>query len=342
MDDNKVEIEHNRTSKGLILVAWILLSIHILAILGTLSDFNSPTRSHLGLLHIREYPITVLGGIAAELVGLNILCIVALFLGWIAQHRSKNGKPIIITSLICFLIMSSLFFIKQGNIPETDQSVDKEGVEKLVSDLRRTLSGKLPNPESVDWEKYGEFGPLIKLIEEFWFRSQTHMLEINEKILEHDVSSVFQINTLTSVAKITQLKTNTQEIMNILEEYEKKTRILFNDFSDKIKQVDYFNEREQLLARFSNSSEKAMEYFRIMKEYFIELQRFLNYVESRQSHITVKGDKIFFDTHEEAELYKEYCYKLIELAAEETEWRQNLESEHDQLLEELDALVGNL
>lgn len=347
MDEEVNKIRQNKTSKGFIVVAWILLSIHILATVNTLYNFNSPDSLDLTLQYFLnlskiEYPLSRLGGIAGLLVGVNVLSLVACFLGWIAQHRSKNGKVVIITSAICILSMSSLLLIKQTYVPELIQSVNKKSVEKLGSDLRKAFSGNLDNPENVPWEEYGELGPFMKLIEELWFQGQTHILEMNDRIRGHDVSTVFQINTLTSASNISQLKTNTQEILNILEEYEKKMRMLIKGFSEKIKQADYFNNREELSALFINSAEKGMEYFRIMKDYMSELERFLTYVAGKQSHITVKGDKMFFDTQEDTELYKKYCYKLIEIAAEEAKWRQDFQNRQNQVLEEIDKLVDDL
>lgn len=301
MDEEANKIVKNKTSKGFIIVAWILLSIHILATVTTLDNFNSPDSLDLTLQHylnlsMTEYPLTRLVGIVSLLVGVNVLCVVAFFLGWIAQYRSKNGRVVIITSAICILIMSSLLFIKQNNIPEINQSVIKESVEKLASDLRRASSGKLDALESVDWEKYGNLAPFIKLMEEFWFKGQTYILEMNNKILEHDVSNVFQVNTLTSAPKISQLKTNTQEILNLLEEYEKKMRKLSNEFSEKLKHAYYHNNREELSTLFINSAEKDMEYFRIMKDYMLELERFLSRGRVCTAHQNLKSHSptVFF------------------------------------------------
>jgi len=121
VDNENDKISQTKTSKYLIVVAWGLLSIHLLASTGVVYNFNSPDALDLRLryyldLSIAEHPISMPVGIAGLLVGSNILALVACVLGWVAQKRSKNGKVVIITSAICVLILSSLIFIKQINV----------------------------------------------------------------------------------------------------------------------------------------------------------------------------------------------------------------------------------
>jgi len=144
VNEKPTTTKSNTAGKTLVVIAWVLLVLHGLMVVGNL-NYKRLRDPAIEALLTNPTPEAI-GGTIGYLIGTNILAIVACVLSLTAwlYRKNKNGKVATIVSIVLMVAATLLAFLPSSE----DKNVDKEMlvVKKMSDELISCLLYTSPSP----------------------------------------------------------------------------------------------------------------------------------------------------------------------------------------------------
>jgi len=342
----------NTAGKTLVVIAWVLLVLHGLMVVGNLNyeRFRDPAIEAL-LTHPTPEAI---GGTIGYLIGTNMFAFSAFILSLVAwrYRKNRNGKVATIVSIVFMVAATLLAFLPSSG----DKNVDKEMlVVKKMSDELISAWDNINRRQPVEQKKYkeGEYGsvtPLMQLLNDWAIATQEAFLKMTTEIQKCNLASTCKPKTLTDPILLSQSQLRLQKFKNILQSYEPQIKRLFNEFPQKVAQLDVGeNVKQEAIAGYNNSKDKALgdilEFFEIEYKIAAKAEALLDFMKSKQGQVKYVNNQLLFDSQADADIYNSYIRDITKLAEAEIAWQKKIQRQGfigaEELQEKMEKFLNN-
>lgn len=316
----------------LVKIAWILLVLNGLLVVGTLS--NERVRDPAIQAFLTHPTPEAIGGTLGYLIGTNMFALPAFILSLVAWRYKKNrsGKVATIVSIVFMVVGTLLAFLPSSGAKSFDEEMlaAKQMSDEVVSMWDDINKGQPVKKKKIRVSEYGNATPFMQLVNDWITATQEIFLKMTTEMQQCNLASTCKPETLTDLILLSQSRLNLQKFKKILQSYEPQIKRLFNEFPQKVSQLDLAeNFKQEAIAGYNNSKDNALsgilEFFEIENKIAAKAEELLDFMESKQGQVRYANNQLLFDSQFDADIYNSYIRDMTKLGEAEIAWRKNVQ-----------------
>jgi hypothetical protein len=345
-------LKSNAAGKTLVIIAWILIVLHALSLWVILTEdrYRDPSIEAL----LAQPSQGAIGGTIGYLIGINILSIAACVLSLTAwlYRKNKKGKVSTIFSIFLMITATLLAFLPSSR----DKNVDKEMLivkqmsDEVISAWDNINRGQLVEQKKFEGSEYGNVTPFMQFLNEWIMSTQAVFLKMTTEIQQCNLASTCKPETLTDPILLSKSRLSLQKFKNILQSYEPQIKRLFNEFPQKLAQLDIGeNVKKEAIVGYNKSKDKALagvlEFFEIEYKIAATAEALMDFMKSKQGQVRNLNNQLFFDSQADADIYNNYLRDISKLAEAEMAWKKKVQRQGfigaEELQEKMDDFIDD-